>query len=80
MQIQQVLKYLAPEIPALAPAALSWALTMHRLFASLTGEGEEIPRSHVDAIVNPLRYFPDPRQTSVRLKMAMLNGTVSLLN
>ena len=35
----------------LAPAALSWALTMHRLFASLTGDGEEMPRSHAQAIV-----------------------------
>jgi hypothetical protein len=51
-QIQAALKYLAPEIPFLAPVALNWALTMHRLFSSLTGEGEEIPKTHVPALVN----------------------------
>jgi hypothetical protein len=52
-QIQATLKYLAPEIALLAPVALNWALTMHRLFSSLTGEGEEMPKTHVQSMVCP---------------------------
>jgi hypothetical protein len=52
-QIQATLKYLAPEIALLAPVALNWALTMHRLFSSLTGKGEEMPKTHVQSMVCP---------------------------
>jgi hypothetical protein len=47
------MKLLAPQGPhlLLAPAALTWALTMHRLFSALTEEGEDLPTPHVQALV-----------------------------
>jgi hypothetical protein len=51
VKIQNALKYLAPDIPLLAPAALNWALTMHRFFTALTEENEELPTRHSDTIV-----------------------------
>ena len=73
-QIQATLKYLAPEIPLLAPVALNWALTMHRLFSSLTGEGEEMPRTHIQSMVHTALISIDARQNCLRLKMELSNG------
>src|SRR5271169_5531803 len=52
VKINNTLKYLAPNVPLLAPAALNWALTMHRFFAALTEEDEDLPRTHTETIVN----------------------------
>jgi nuclear pore complex protein Nup188 len=54
IKVHESIKLLAPQGPhlLLAPAALSWALTMHRLFSALTEDEEELPPSHVQALVN----------------------------
>ena len=78
IQIQDSLKYLAPEVPLLAPAALNWALIMHRLFSSLAEESEEMPRSHVQAMVTVFEDVTDGRLSYLKLKMASLNGIVTL--
>jgi hypothetical protein len=53
IKVHQSIKLLAPQGPhlLLAPAALAWALTMHRLFNALTEDEEELPPSHVQALV-----------------------------
>jgi hypothetical protein len=58
LQIHNTLKLLSTETSLLAPVLLSWALTTHRLFASLTGEGDEmpLPRSHVHTMVSPAQF------------------------
>jgi hypothetical protein len=73
-QIQTTLKYLVPEIALLAPVALNWALTMHRLFSSLTGEGEEMPKTHMQSMVYPHLISIDPRRNCLRPMMESLNG------
>jgi len=57
VHIQNAMKSLVPEVPVLAPVALNWALTMHRLFSSLTGGDEELPNSHIQAIVESLEIY-----------------------
>lgn len=73
-QIQATLKYLAPEIPLLAPVALNWALTMHRLFSSLTGEGEEMPKTHIQSMVHTELILFNTRRNCLRPTMELLNG------
>ena len=69
-QIHDALKYLTPEVPLLAPAALNWAWVMYRLFAAL----KELPRSHVQAMVRIFYSGTNHRLNYLKLKMALLNG------
>jgi hypothetical protein len=51
VKINNTLKYLGPDVPLLAPAALNWALTMHRFFTALTEEDEDLPKAYTETIV-----------------------------
>jgi hypothetical protein len=53
IKVHESIKLLAPQGPylLLAPATLAWALTMHRLFAALTEDDDELQPSHVQALV-----------------------------
>jgi hypothetical protein len=72
-------KYLVQEAPLVAPVALNWALTIHRLFASLTGEVDDMPPTHIQAMVTAYLDPSDYRRNYLKLRMALSNGIDSSL-